>query len=253
MAAKLRNIVMAGGVSALLLAPVMAAAQEFSDKQREELGGIIREYLIQNPEVLREAFQALERKQQEADAKAAQAKIGERAADIFRAPGDLVAGNPEGKITLVEFFDYNCGYCKRSLPDLLKLVEENKDLRVVMKEWPILGPGSLYASKAAIASREQGKYWDFHLALMEERGIDEAKVLEVAKRVGLDVEKLKADMEKAEVQAMIDRNMNVAESLNIQGTPAFLVDEQLFPGAVGFGALAEAVKTVRDAGGCKIC
>jgi protein-disulfide isomerase len=249
----LRSLLLAGGVSALLIAAGPLAAQEFNDKQREEIGAIVRDYLLKNPEILREAFQALERKQQEAEAAAAKSKIGERASEIFRHPGDLVAGNPDGKITLVEFFDYNCGYCKRSLPDVLKLVEENKDLKIVMKEWPILGPGSTYASKAAIASREQGKYWDFHLALMEERGLDEAKVLEVAKRVGLDVEKLKADMEKPEVQALIDLNMSLAESLNIQGTPAFLIDEHLFPGAVGFSALAEAVQAVRGAGGCKVC
>lgn len=248
-----RSLLLGGALGLALLAPIAAAAQEFNDKQREELGQIIRDYLIKNPEVLREAFQALEKKQQEAEASAAKAKIGERAAELFKAPGDLVAGNPDGKITMVEFFDYNCGYCKRSLPDVLKLIEENKDLRVVMKEWPILGPGSTYASKAAIASRAQGKYWEFHLALMEETGIDEAKVLDTAKRLGLDVEKLKADMENPEVQAIIDLNMSLAESLNIQGTPAFLVDEQLFPGAVGFEALAEAVKSVRAAGGCKVC
>ncbi len=248
-----RSLLLAGALGFALTAPLTSHAQEFNDKQREELGQIIHDYLVKNPEVLREAFQALEKKQQDAEASAAKAKIGERAADIFKSPGDLVAGNPDGKITMVEFFDYNCGYCKRSLPDVLKLVEENKDLRLVMKEWPILGPGSTYASKAAIASREQGKYWDFHLALMEESGIDEAKVLETAKRIGLDVDKLKADIEKPEVQAIIDRNMSLAESLNIQGTPAFLVDEQLFPGAVGFDALTEAVKTVRGAGGCKVC
>ena len=165
-----------------------------------------------------------------------------------------MAGNPAGKVTVVEFFDYNCGYCKRSLPDVLKLIETDKDVKLVIKEFPILGPGSLVAAKAAVAARRQGKYWEFHLALMNEKGaIDEARVFEVAKTVGLDGAKLRRDMEDPEIAKIIARNHTTAEALGIQGTPAFVIDQTLVPGALGFEALTGAVAAVREAGGCKLC
>lgn len=245
--------------SACLLAcavslPLAAAAEEFSGKQRDEIGGIVREYLLKNPEILREALQELDRRTRLAEAQKAKNAIIEKAADIYRAEGDLVAGNPKGSVTMVEFFDYNCGYCKRAMPDVLKLIEGDKDLRIVFKEFPILGPGSLFAARAALASREQGKYWEFHVALMQARGaLSEAKVLSVAKKTGLDVDKLKADMNSEKINAHLARNQSTAQALGIQGTPAFLIDDLLIPGAVGFGQLAGGISTVRENGGCKVC
>jgi protein-disulfide isomerase len=227
-------------------------AQQFNEQQREELGTIIRDYLIGNPEVLREAIQALERKQQEAQEAAAKQAIVERADELYRSDADLIAGNPEGGVTMAEFFDYNCGYCKRAMPDVLKLIESDKDLRVVLKEWPILGEGSVFAAKAALASRKQGKYWEFHLALMQERSVNEPKVLEVAERVGLDVEQLKSDMARPEVEEVIERNMRLAEALGLRGTPAFLIGEQLLPGAMPYRVLEQTIATVRK-DGCKVC
>lgn len=234
------------------LLPSAAMAQEFNERQREELGTIIREYLIENPEVLREAIQALEKKQKDAEESAAKLAIVEKADEIYRSNADLVAGNPNGSVTMAEFFDYNCGYCKRAMSDVLKLIETDKDLRVVLKEWPILGEGSAYAAKAALASRNQGKYWDFHVALMQERSVDAQKVLEVAERIGLDVEKLKADMEAPEVQQTIDSNMQLAEALGLRGTPAFLIGEQLLPGALPYRVLEQTIAAVRR-DGCKVC
>jgi protein-disulfide isomerase len=231
---------------ALVLLPVAASSDEFSAGQREEIGRIVRDYLIANPEVLREAFEALERKQ------SLTGLVSARDA-LYRSSGDLVAGNPEGSVVLVEFFDYNCGYCKRSLPDVLKLIDSDKSLKIIMKEWPILGPGSQYAAKAALASRNQGKYWEFHLALLNERRVDESTVLAVAAKIGLDVERLKADMNSEEVAATLKANATTAEVLGIQGTPAFIVGEQLFPGAVGYDKLVEAIEKVRKDGGCRIC
>lgn len=237
---------------AAILLPASATAQEFNERQREELGKIIREYLIENPEVLREAIQVLERRQKETEETAAKQAIVEQAKEIYRSEADLVAGNPNGGVTMAEFFDYNCPYCKRAMPDVLKLIETDKDLRVVLKEWPILGEDSIYGAKAALASRRQGKYWEFHKALMAERRVNEASVTEVAKRVGLDVEQLKADMNAPEVQEVIDRNMKLAEALGLRGTPAFLIGEQLLPGAMPFRVLEQAIATVRR-DGCKIC
>jgi protein-disulfide isomerase len=231
-----------------------AQAAEFTPQQKEELGAIIRQYLMENPEVLRDAMQELERKQQAAEESQRGDSLKAMSSEIFRSGDDLVGGNPKGSVTLVEFFDYNCGYCKRAFPDVMKMVEADKDLKLVMKEFPILGPGSVYAARAALASHKQGKYWEYHLALMAHEGrIDEAVADQIAEAAGLDVKKLKADMEGDEVSQVITRNMQLADSLKIQGTPAFIIDETVIPGAVGYEALVAAVKQVRDNGGCKLC
>lgn len=239
-------------LAVLFILPVQAA--EFSPEQKKELGDIIHQYLMENPEVVRDAMQELERKQQMAEDLARADSLKSMSSDIFRNSDDLVGGNPKGKVAMVEFFDYNCGYCKRAFPDVMKMIERDKDLKLVMKEFPILGPGSVYASRAALASRKQGKYWEFHLAMMAHEGrIDEPVVDQIAKATGLDVKKLKADMQGDEVTQVITHNMQLADSLKIQGTPAFIIDQTVIPGAVGFEALAAAVKQVRDSGGCKLC
>jgi protein-disulfide isomerase len=239
---------------AVAMAGVSAHAAGFSDEQKSEIGSIVREYLLSNPELLREVLQELEKKEAADDTARAKISLKENADQIFRSSLDLVAGNPNGKVTMVEFFDYNCGYCKRAMPDVIRMVEEDKDLKLVLKEFPILGPGSLAAAKAAIASKKQGKYWDFHLAMLGHEGHVEAEtVMDIAKSVGLDVQKLKADMESEEIGNILEANMSLAQKLGIQGTPAFIVDETLIPGAIGYEALAAAVKQVRDQGGCKLC
>src|SRR5687768_3118231 len=198
-------------LTVLFVAPVHAA--EFSPEQKKELGDIIRQYLLENPEIVRDAMQELERKQQMAEEAARTDSLKALSAEIFRSSGDLVGGNPKGKVTLVEFFDYNCGYCKRAFPDVMKMAESDKDLKLVMKEFPILGPGSVYAARAALASRKQGKYWEYHIALMAHEGrIDEAVADQVAEASGIDVKKLKADMEADEITQIITRNMQLADS-----------------------------------------
>ncbi|WP_119391432.1 DsbA family protein [Taklimakanibacter lacteus] len=239
-------------MAALFVLPVQAA--EFTPEQKAEFGDLIRQYLMENPEVVRDALQELERKQQVAEDAARTDSLQSLSAEIFRSQDDLVGGNPDGKVTMVEFFDYNCGYCKRAFPDVMKMVENDKDLKLVMKEFPILGPGSVYAARAALASRKQGKYWDYHLALMAHEGrIDEAVADQIAEAQGLDLKKLKADMDSDEVNQVINRNMQLADSLKIQGTPAFIIDQTVIPGAVGYEALVATVRQVRDNGGCKLC
>lgn len=239
-------------VGAALSASAFAA--QFSDEQKTELGEVIKNYLLEHPEVIRDALQELEKRQVQADVAAQAAAIRENATQIFRHKGDLVAGNPEGKITMVEFFDYNCGYCKRAFPDVLKMIESDPDLRIVLKEFPILGAGSVYAAQAALASRKQNKYWEFHVALLSHDGhIDEAAVDEVAKSAGLDLDRLKQDMKAQDVQDTIATNLKLSEALRVQGTPAFIVDQTFIPGAIGFDGLTAAVKKVRDAGGCQVC
>lgn len=252
MITRYRSAVLSAAFAVALLLPVPLAAQEFSQGQREEIGAIVRDYLVKNPEVLREVIEALERKEREQGEAATTAALTERAAELYRNEDDLVAGNPDGSVTMAEFFDYNCGYCKRAISDVLALIESDGDLKVVFKEWPILGEGSRFAARAALASRRQGKYWEFHRALMETRSVTEQTTLEVAERIGLDVEKLKADMDRPEIAAVIDRNMRLASALGIQGTPAFFVDDQAIHGAVGHEALAQAIGKVRKEG-CTLC
>jgi len=239
---------------AVAAAGASAYAAAFTDEQRSEIGSVVREYLLNNPELLREVLQELEKKEAAEDSAKMKVAIKDNADQLFRSSLDLVAGNPNGNVTMVEFFDYNCGYCKRAMPDVMRMVEEDSDLKLVMKEFPILGPGSLVAAKAALASKRQGKYLDFHLALLGHEGHVEADtVMDIAKSAGLDVQKLKADMESEEVSNILEANMSLAQKLGIQGTPAFIVDETLIPGAIGYEGLSASVKQVRDQGGCKLC
>jgi protein-disulfide isomerase len=231
-----------------------AFAAEVSPQQRQEIEAVVKEYLIKNPEVIKEALEELERRQLAATQVKTKETITERAKEIYRAGEDLVLGNPQGKITVVEFFDYNCGYCKRAIPEVAKLIESDKDIKVVIKEFPILGAGSVFAAKAALASREQGKYAEFHDALTAIEGVkDETSVMQAAQQVGLDIEKLKTDMEAKEVIEVIRRNYSLAEALSINGTPSFIIGDTLEPGFVSYDVLAQHVSTLRQNGGCKIC
>lgn len=252
-----RHTARTAAVVALLITAVPAsapAAEDFSPAQKTAIEKIIRDYLVENPTVLRDALMALERKQQEEERAQASQSIRDNADELFRSERDHVAGNPEGGVTMVEFFDYNCQFCKRSLVDVLKLIDTQKDLRMVLKEFPILGPGSLHASRAAIASKKQGKYWQFHLAMMKHRGsIDEETVYRIAGEVGLDVERLKADMEGPDVAAVIGANHELANRLGIQGTPAFVVADQLIPGALGYEALRKEIDAARTSDSCVTC
>jgi protein-disulfide isomerase len=252
MKSKLRQLLIA--MSGVLLLGHAALAAEFSPQERQDIEALIKDYLIRNPEVIKEALDELGRRQAvEAQAKTKQT-ISERAKEIYRASEDLVLGNPAGKVTVVEFFDYNCGYCKRALPEIAKLIESDKDVRVVIKEFPILGSGSVFAAKAALASGMQGKYAEFHSALTTIEGVkDETSVMQAAQEIGLDVGKLKTDMEADAVVNVIRRNYSLAESLSINGTPSFVIDDILEPGYVSFDVLAQHVSTVRQNGGCNIC
>lgn len=233
---------------------VGAWAGSFSDAQQSEIGEIVKKYLLANPEILREAFVELERRENEAKEKLAQKGISDNAETLYKSKLSFVAGNAEGDITMVEFFDYNCGFCKRAFGDVLSILESDPKLRLVVKEFPILGPGSVFASRAAIASKEQGKYWDFHVALMQARGaLDEAKVIKIAEKLGIDVAKLRKDMEAPRVAAEIEETYTLANKLGVNGTPAFIIDDKLIPGAMGLQALQQQVASVRESGGCKVC
>lgn len=237
------------GFTALLalLAPgPAAAAAEFTPDQRKAIEGIIRDYLVKNPEVMLEVLEAAKEKlQTEAHDKAAVA-LSTRRSEIFNDPDSPVGGNPQGDVSLVEFFDYRCPYCKQVEPALEALIAQDKKLRVVYKEFPVLGPESVTASRAALAARKQGKYDAMHRALMTMKGqISDSAIFNTAGSVGVDVERLKRDMAAPEVDRAIKANTKLAEALDIRGTPGFVVGEEIVPGAISLDALKQLIEAAR--------
>jgi protein-disulfide isomerase len=236
-------------------APANSASGAFSAEQKAAIEKIIKDYLIANPELMMEIQNALEAKMETLQAERLKVALKESAAEVFRRPNAPVAGNPSGDITVVEFFDYNCGYCKRAFSDIAKLVEKDPKIRLVLKELPILSKGSEEAAKLALAARLQGKYWEMHRALLSMRGeVNEQTALKAAEKLGLDTARLKKDMEAPEVKAEIEAVRNLAQKLGIQGTPHFLVGDKPIPGApqnlleVISGHVAELRKS-----GCTVC
>ena len=218
-------------------------AQNFDKKQIEK---IIREYLIANPEVLEEAIQALQAKRQARRQAAALASIRNNRKQIYEDPEDPVGGNPKGDVTIVEFFDYRCGFCKRVAPVVEEALAKDKKIRLVYKEFPVLGPNSVLAARAALAARAQGKYLAFHKALMKAKiSYDEASIMKIATSVGIDTARLKKDMQAPGIQAQLSKNRALARSLSIRGTPAFIVGERLFPGALNPAQLARMIQQAR--------
>ncbi len=222
-----------------------AGDQELTPAQIEAIQEVIRDYLVNNPEIIREAITKLRASQRTAARQARRQTVGAKRKELLNDPGSPVAGNPDSDVTVVEFFDYRCPYCKGTAPDLKRLREED-DIRFVYKEFPILGPQSVFAARAALAARGQGKYFAFHDALMEVKGgLDEAAVMEVAKGVGLDTERLRRDMTAPEIDAVLKRNFRLAQVLNVTGTPAFVIGDELVPGAVGLATLRAYVRQAR--------
>jgi protein-disulfide isomerase len=247
------RILKAAGL-ALFLATGSVAAAEISAEQKQQIETIVKDFLLEHPELLREMSEKLQAKeQQEADV-ARSGSLKENAKLIFKAGNDPVAGNPKGDVTVVEFMDYNCGWCKKSVDEIVKLTEDDKNVRVVMKEFPIFGAGSDYAARAALASVKQGKYWDLHRALFkQETQVTQDVVDEVAASLGIDVAKMKTDMDSKEIKDIILANHELAKSLKIEGTPAFIVDEEVVPGYVPLSTLMQQIVSVRANGGCKLC
>jgi len=233
---------------ALFAPPVQA--QSFSDDQRHEIERITKEYLLQHPEVMQQIIAAVDKHQQEAEAEKQRTVIKDNNATLFNSPHQVVIGNPKGSVTMVEFFDYNCAFCKRALTDMMDLLKTDPDLRCVLKEFPVLGEGSVDAAHVAVAARMQDstgqKYIEFHQKLLGGRGVaDKARALAVAKEVGFDMKRLEKDMESDEVKQTIDENMKLADLLGVSGTPSYVVGTQLVVGAVGLDALKEKIDTAK--------
>jgi protein-disulfide isomerase len=228
-----------------------AQAQTFSTDQREEIGNVVKEYLLAHPEVMQDVMAELDKRQQAAEAAKHRAAVAETKATLFSSPHQVVLGNPQGSITMVEFFDYNCGFCKRALSDMLDLLKTDSNLKFVLKEFPVLGEGSVEAAHVAVAARMQDvtgkKYIEFHQKLLGGRGqADKAHALAVAKEVGFDMARIEKDMNSDEVKKTIDENMKLADALGVNGTPSYVVGDEVIVGAVGIDALREKIKAERN-------
>ncbi len=234
-------------MSLLLLATIAPArADDPSPAELEKIQKIVREYLKEHPEVIIDALQEYQKKQDAQKAEQTRQTIAAARDELFKDSTNPVGGNPNGDVTIVEFFDYRCPYCKAVAPDLQKALSADGKVRLIYKEFPILGPESIVAAKAALAAVAQDKYQPFHDKLIAFKGnLDDAAIYSMAGDVGLDVTRLKADMEKAAVKNQIDRNYRLADKLNIQGTPAFVIGGELLPGAASVEDLTAAFKRAR--------
>jgi protein-disulfide isomerase len=240
-------------VSAWLLAGITLAASaaatsadEPSDLSVEQVEKIVREYLMREPEVVYQALEELQRRQAEAAAARQHAAIVENRSELLDDSASPVGGNPDGDVTLVEFFDYRCAYCRRVVSSMRALLDEDRELRVVFKELPVLGPDSERAARAALASRRQGGYVPFHFALMAAEDLSPRGIRAAAEAVGLNADRLEVDMASPEVNAAIEANFALAEELGIEGTPAFVIGTKLVPGAVDRARLEQLIREARS-------
>ncbi len=229
-----------------------AAAQEqslpggFAPDQIEGIEQIVRDFLIENPEVLIQSLTAYQENQRVAKEQRRQQAVIDSRAALTEDPDTPVIGKPDADVTIVEFFDYRCQYCRRVVTAIRKLIEEDDKIRLVMKEFPILGPQSIQAARAALASVGQGKYEEFHFALMTEPGdMSDPHIRQIARIVGLDVERLQKDMQSPDIDAMIRRNHELARALDINGTPAFVIGDAVVPGAIDLSTLKRLVAEAR--------
>lgn len=235
----------------LWVAPAPAASLD--TQQKKEIEALVREYLLNHPEILREMSDNLQAKEQLAAQEARVTALKDNAADVFQTGSDPVAGNPKGDVTVVEFMDYNCGWCKKGMGEIASLIEHDKNVRVVFKEFPIFGAGSEFAARAAIAATKQGKYWPLHQALFSHDGpVTEEVTRQIAADLGIDMARLDADMQDESVIKTISTTQQLATALQINGTPAFIIDDKVFPGYVPKSELLKAIEEVRSAG-CKYC
>lgn len=226
-----------------------AAAEGLTDPQRNEVRDLVREYILGNPEIIAEAITVLRTRQMEQEQAAARAALAANADALVNADGDPVLGNPDGDVTLVEFFDYRCGYCKQVFGPVMDLVTSDGNIRLVMKEFPVLGPQSVLAARWSMAANLQDRYKPFHTSLMTHRGdINEAVLRRYAKDAGMDVDQAAKDAHSPAVEDVLRNTMKLAAQLGINGTPAFVIGDQLMPGAVDQDTLKQAVAKARQQG-----
>jgi protein-disulfide isomerase len=237
----------------LLAAAAPGRAEPAADEKRGEFDRMIKEYLASHPEAIQEALDLLASRKAAAKAEQQRSAIKTIGGELFSSPRQVTLGNRTGDVTLVEFFDYNCGYCKRALTDLLALMKNDPKLKVVLKEYPILGPDSVEAARVAVAVRMQdaggARYLAFHRKLLESRGhSDKARALAAAHEAGLDMARLERDMASEEVTKSLDESTRLGKALAINGTPGYVVGDRVIIGALGEQVLKDGIAAARNQG-----
>jgi protein-disulfide isomerase len=249
----LKGLAIAAGSAWLALSAPVAIAQQssFTSEETTAIEEIVRNYLIENPEIMRDVFAELERRQEAAQQLAREEALRD-AQDALFAADDVVLGNPEGDVTLVEFFDFNCGFCKRALDDVQRLIESDPNLRVVVKDFPVLGPGSLEAARIGLAAKQQftpEQNEAFHVRLMQTRGqVNGERATALAVELGADPARLQADVNSDAVRDIIAENVDLGDRLGLTGTPAWVIGDRVISGAIGTERLAASVANVRKCG-----
>lgn len=234
-------------LASALIATMVPSAVMAQGMTREEVEAIVKDYIQNNPRVILDSVESYGRAQQEAELQAQYQAVKEHVGWIENNDQLPTAGNPDGDVTVIEFFDYNCGYCKKALKDVMTLIDEDKNLKFIFVDMPILGPTSLLAAKWALASKKQNAYMEYHIALMESYGmINEDKLESIAEKVGLDVEQLRKDAESEEIAKLVAEKSQKAAQMGISGTPAFIINDQLFGGYIGLDRMREAVAEARE-------
>jgi len=253
MNAHLKRLAIAAGAAWLALSAPLAIAREsrFTGEDKLAIEEIVRNYLLENPEIMRDVFAELERRQEAAQQLAREEALRDSQDALF-ARDDVVLGNPNGDVTLVEFFDFNCGFCKRALDDVEKLVAADPNLRVVVKDFPVLGPGSLEAARFGLAVKNQftpEQNAEFHVRLMKSRGqINGERAAALAVEMGADPAKLQADVNSDAVRDVIAENVDLGDRLGLTGTPAWVIGDRVISGAIGTERLAASIANVRNCG-----
>ena len=246
----IRKSLLAVTAAALALGTA-APALAFTASEKTDIEGVVRDYLIRNPEVLLEAMDALQAKRQTEELAAQQNAIAKAGPNLFATPAGTVLGNPKGDVTIVEFFDYNCGYCKRAMSDMQSLIKTDPQLRFVLKEIPVLGPQSVEASHVSLAFRHVApeRYAEFHTKLLGLKGVaNEESALSVAEELGVDEKAMRVAMKSPEVEAALQEDSRIAQLLQINGTPSYVIADEVVPGAIGMAGLAEKIANVRSCG-----
>jgi protein-disulfide isomerase len=248
------NLKIAICFAAALAGSVPAGSAALESEQKLQFENIIRDYLLANPEILREMSERLQEKDRVAEEETRSEGLKLNAQTIFRSDIDPVSGNPKGDVTIVEFIDYNCGWCKKSVAEITNLVGTDKNVKLITKQFPIFGAGSEYAARAALAANIQGKYWDLHQALFKQDVQVTPEIVDsVAESVGINVQKMKLDIESDVIRLAIATNLELGKTLLIEGTPAFIVDQKIIPGYVPLATLQADIAAIRNQGGCKLC
>jgi len=227
-------------------------ATDLTNEQKEQFGKFIHDYLISHPEVIKEAVEELDKREKAAEAADREKTIAEDAAKLFHSQNQAVVGNPDGDVTLVEFFDYNCAYCRQSVGIVQKLMETDPKLRVVLKDYAILGPDSVEAAEVATAARQQfkgPKFWEYHKRLLSGRGhVGKAQAVAIAKELGADVDQLERDIKSPATHAALAEVDGLAEKLRLGATPSFVVGADALVGAFSLTELKARIDNVRKCG-----